>query len=173
MSLEFYFLRSSEQKIVTDMLYYAQQLDEQSKELDDLPHLKIYNDFYGLTRKDLGIYVMQESVVCGAIWSRRLNKEHNSKGFVCEECPVLNIAIKPAFRKQGIGTKLMEQFLKEQSALSSCVSIELPKTPQGVAFLEKFGFEPSTQNPQVLLKHLAPPKEQKVQNTIDYSKWLD
>ena len=37
-----YFLRSSEQKIVTDMLHYAMRLDEANKTLIDIPKLSIY-----------------------------------------------------------------------------------------------------------------------------------
>ncbi|MEA1891569.1 MAG: hypothetical protein U9N33_02525 [Campylobacterota bacterium] len=34
-----YFLRSSEQKITTDMLHYVMRLDEVSKRLEDIPQL--------------------------------------------------------------------------------------------------------------------------------------
>ena len=48
MNKELYFLRSSEQKIVNDMIKYAHPKDSEN--------LSIYSDFYGLTAKDLGVY---------------------------------------------------------------------------------------------------------------------
>ncbi len=50
---QLYFLRSSEQKIVTDMVKYAHS--------KDTPNLKIYSDFYGLTAKDLGLYAIVDN----------------------------------------------------------------------------------------------------------------
>jgi hypothetical protein len=56
-----YFLRSSEQKILTDMLHYAMRLDDVNKSLSDIPKLAIYNEFYGYTSKDLGLYALVDN----------------------------------------------------------------------------------------------------------------
>ena len=49
MNSTLYFLRSSEQKIATEMLYYATRLDETDKTLDDFPQLRMYDKYYGLS----------------------------------------------------------------------------------------------------------------------------
>ncbi len=139
MSLEFYFLRSSEQKIVIDMLYFSQHLDEGNTSVANEEALKIYHEFYGLTPKDFGIYALKEGTIVGAVWSRRLSDYHNSKGFVKNDTPVLNIAIKPAFRGQGIAKALMEQYLQEAAAMYEMITLSTPK--ESVGFFEKFGFE--------------------------------
>ncbi|MEW5832361.1 MAG: hypothetical protein AB1763_05940 [Campylobacterota bacterium] len=82
MNTSLYFLRSSEQKIVTDMLYYAMRLDEVKKSLADLPKLAIYEAFYGFTSKDLGLYALVDNQLAGAVWIRRLNADHGSNGYI-------------------------------------------------------------------------------------------
>ncbi len=181
MNLELYFLRSSEQKIVNDMLYYAQKLDESDKTIEDIPQLEIYHNFYGLTRKDLGLYAMKDAQVCGAVWCRKLNIEHNSNGFVDEDTPVMLIAVKPEFRNQGVATFMMEQFLQEVASqhnnLSICVSHENKK------FFEKFGFEELEDLQResyidktpciVMTKALEIKEVVRPSDGYDPSKWLD
>lgn len=98
-----YFLRSSEQKILTDMLHYAMRLDDVNKSLSDIPKLAIYNEFYGFTSKDLGLYALVDNQLAGAVWIRRLNADHGSNGYIDENTPILNIAVLPEFRGKGIG----------------------------------------------------------------------
>jgi ribosomal protein S18 acetylase RimI-like enzyme len=140
MSLELYFLRSSEQKIVTDMLYYAQNLQQTKKQLSDFSHLEIYHTFYGLTPKDLGLYAMKNAQVCGAVWYRRLNATHNSNGFIDEQTPVMQIAVKPEFRGEGVATFMLEQFLQEVAATHKHVSVSVSDDERSIAFFTKFGF---------------------------------
>jgi len=181
MSLELYFLRSSEQKIVNDMLYYAQKLDESNKTIEDIPQLEIYHNFYGLTRKDLGLYAMKNAQVCGAIWCRKLHAEHNSNGFVDEDTPVMQIAVKPEFRNQGVATFMMDQFLQEAASqhknLSICVS------PEDKKFFERFGFEEVVgvqresyidKTPCIVMSKALEMKEVvRPSDGYDPSKWLD
>ncbi|WP_457745121.1 GNAT family N-acetyltransferase [Sulfurimonas sp.] len=181
MSLELYFLRSSEQKIVTDMLYYSQQLNETNNTLEKFKELKIYSDFYGLTPKDLGLYALKENVIAGAVWSRRLSDYHNSNAFVLNDTPILNIAVKPEFRNQGIATALITQFLQEASTLYELISISAIK--QNISFMEKFGFEVvknsehksyvTQEDSLIMTKKLQ--KIEKQERYDDYSncKWLD
>ena len=181
MSLEFYFLRSSEQTIVTDMLYYAQGLDATDKTIQELEELKIYHEFYGLTPKDFGIYVLQNGTVAGAVWSRRLSQYHNSKGFVLNDTPVLNIALKPAFRKKKIATALMNQYLEETASMYKTITLSSPK--ESVGFFEKFGFKllANTQHKSyvgdkdsfVMTKKIE--KKEAQEHFTDFSscKWLD
>ncbi|MEA1956365.1 MAG: hypothetical protein U9N02_07730 [Campylobacterota bacterium] len=60
MNKELYFLRSSEQKIVNDMVKYAHP--------KDIKDASIYTEFYGLTTKDLGLYALVDNKIAGAIW---------------------------------------------------------------------------------------------------------
>ncbi len=140
LDLTLYFLRSSEQKITTDMLAYAMRLDELNKTLQDFPELNIYDRFYGLTTKDLGLYALYENKIAGAVWIRQLKQEDGAKGFIDEATPILNITVKPEFRAQGIGTAMFEQFLLEAGALFEQISVSVLKGSKALKFYEKFGF---------------------------------
>ena len=181
MSLELYFLRSSEQKIVTDMLYFSQNLQESDKSVKELEALKIYHEFYGLTPKDFGIYVLKDGEIAGAVWSRRLSDYHNSKGFVKNDTPVLNIAIKAAFRGQGVAKALMNQYLQEAAAMYEMITLSTPK--ESIGFFEKFDFEVVEDSEHlsyvgdkesvIMVKTLE--KKEAQEHFTDYSscKWMD
>jgi len=183
MNLELYFLRSTEQKIVTDMLYYSQRVDEVGKKLQDFEQLKIYDEFYGFTRKDLGLYAMKNNVVCGAVWSRKLNNDHKAQAYIDDETPVINIAVKPEFRNQNIATTMLEQFLKEASVLYPALCINVLNDEKSIKFLKKFGFE-TVENSAVkslvdgkdmLVMKKTLQKQQPTYPTDEYAncKWLD
>jgi len=126
-----YFLRSSEQKIVTDMLHFAYKLDEVNKTLDEIDGFKKYNDFYGLTTKDLGIYALKEHTIAGAVWIRLLKDE---------TIPILSIGVKPEFRNQGIATAMMEQLLLEVGTVFKQVKVDVLNNDRSIKYFEKFGF---------------------------------
>ena len=130
MKIELYFLRSSESKIVTNMLGDAYQLNQRNKTLDALPKLKKMSDFYGLTTKDLGLYAMYEKKVVGAIWSRELDSK----------IPTISMAVLPEFQRKGIGSQIMEQFLQEAGAAYEKIEVKVLKESEAVNFYKKFGF---------------------------------
>jgi ribosomal protein S18 acetylase RimI-like enzyme len=140
MNLELYFLRSSESKIVSDMIKYAYRLDETDKNVRDFPHLSIYDDFYGLSTKDLGIYAMADKRVAGAVWCRKLAKERNLTAFVDENTPVLSMAVLPEFRNSGVASAMMTQFLQEAGASFESLSANVLADSRAIGFYEKFGF---------------------------------
>ena len=135
-----YFLRSSEQKIATDMLYYAARLDDAGKTLEDFPELAIFEKHYGLSRRDLGLYALAENGVAGAAWIRLLKKEDAPNAYVDEMTPVLTIGIRPEFRGQGVGSAMLEQLLLEAGALYEQISVSVIQDSPAVRFYERFGF---------------------------------
>ncbi len=137
-----YFLRSSEQKITTDMLAFAMRLDELDKGLENFPELSIYSKFYGLSSKDLGLYALDEhSAIIGAVWIRQLRAEDGANGFIDANTPILTIAVKPEFRAKGVGSAMLEQLLLEAGAVFDAISLSVVKDSKAVRFYEKFGFE--------------------------------
>lgn len=135
-----YFLRSSEQKILTDMLHYAMRLDDVNKSLSDLPNLAIYSEFYGYTSKDLGLYALVDNQLAGAVWIRRLNANHGSNGYIDDNTPILNIAVLPEFRGKGIGSLMIEQLFIEAGALYDQISLSVVHNSPAVHFYERHGF---------------------------------
>jgi len=135
-----YFLRSSEQKILTDMLHYAMRLDVVNKSLSDIPKLAIYEEFYGFTSKDLGLYAFVDNQLAGAVWIRRLNSDHGSNGYIDDNTPVLNIAVLPEFRGHGIGSQMIEQLFIEAGALYENISVSVVEDSPAISFYERHGF---------------------------------
>ena len=183
MSLTLYFLRSSEQKIASDMLHYAYRLDEVGKTINDIPELETYTKLYGLTSKDLGLYALKENKITGAVWLRILKESDNSNAFIDDKTPVLTIAVKPEFRGEGIGSAMIEQLLLEAGSIFEKVSISILNNERTVKYFEKFGFcklensqgKSPVDASDVLTMVKELPKEAVVRPTDGYDprKWMD
>ncbi|MFT7004239.1 MAG: ribosomal protein S18 acetylase RimI-like enzyme [Sulfurimonas sp.] len=135
-----YFLRSSEQRITTSMIHYSMRLDDIDKTIQDFPQLNIYEKFYGLSTKDLGLYALVDNKVAGAVWIRLLKEDDNAMGYVDAKTPVLNIAVIPELRGKGIGSFMLEQFLLEAGAVFEQTSLSVTQESDAVKFFTKFGF---------------------------------
>ncbi|PHQ66058.1 MAG: GNAT family N-acetyltransferase [Sulfurimonas sp.] len=122
------------------MLCYSMRLDEINKSLSDFPALNIYEKFYGLTTKDLGLYSLVDSKIAGAVWIRLLRAEQNAMGYVDANTPILNIAVIPELRGKGIGFAMLDQFLQEAAVVFSQISVSILQDSQAVKLFEKFGF---------------------------------
>jgi len=156
MGQELYFLRSSEGKIVKDMVKYAYS--------EDMENLNIFTDYYGLTTKDLGLYALVDNKIAGAIWCRELNNNRDT--------PVLSVAILPEFKGEGIGAFMMDQFLQEAGAIYEQITIDITHKPKAISFYEKFGFE-SVDNSLVLMKKLEKKEVFRPTDGYDSSYWMD
>ena len=122
------------------MLYYSMRLHEVSKTLTDIPILSIYEQFYGFTSKDLGLYTLVDNQLAGAVWIRRLNVDHGSNGYVDDTTPVMNIAVIPEFRNAGLGSMMLEQLFVEAGALHESISLSVQCDSPAVRFYERHGF---------------------------------
>ena len=153
MSRELYFLRASENKIVTDMYKYAHpnRPDELAK----------YTEFFGLTTKDLGLYALVDNKIAGAIWSREFNN-----------LPTLSFAILPEFKKTGLGIFMMEQFLQEAGAVYEEITVDISEKPKAIKFYEKFGFIKKDDS-FVLSKMLEKKEIIRPTDGYDPTRWMD
>lgn len=122
------------------MLHYAMRLDDVDKTLTDVPQLAVYEEFYGFTSKDLGLYALVDNQLAGAVWIRRLNADHGSNGYIDDNIPILNIAVLPEFRAQGIGSQMVEQLFIEAGALYENISVSVVSHSPAVRFYERHGF---------------------------------
>ena len=159
-----YFLRSSENKIVKDMLQFAHP---------EIENAEIFSNFYGLSSKDLGLYALVDNKIAGAIWSREFKATDEALAFIDEQTPVLSFALLPEFRKKGIGSAMMEQFLLEASALYDSLSIVAPKKKRIEEFYTRFGFELYKEDNSILIKKLQRKELMRPTDGYDASKWMD
>ena len=137
MSTELYFLRSSEQFIVKDLLIYAARLDESGETLEDHPYLKQYYRNYGNFNGDIGVYAMVDGKLAGGVWSRMLA---DGFGFVDTQTPELAFGVLPEFRNQGIGTQILNQLLDEVAKLYPQVSLAVREDNPAIKLYERLGF---------------------------------
>ena len=175
MQTELYFLRSSEQRIASDMLHFAYRLDEIGKTLDDFPELDIYTKHYGLSTRDLGIYILKDHKIAGAAWIRLLRFD--------DTLPVLTMAVKPEFRGEGIGKMMLEQLLLEAASRFEQISVNVLKDSRAVKFYERFGFlklEGSEAKSPIdgsdtitMIKRLEYKEVVRPSDGYDPSKWMD
>ena len=137
MNTELYFLRSSEHFIVKDLLHYAARLDESGETLDDHPYLEQYHRNYGNFNGDIGVYAFVDNKVAGGAWVRMLL---NGFGHVDTKTPELAFAVLPEYRNQGIGTKIMEQLMKEVVKSYPQISLSVRENNPAIHLYERLGF---------------------------------
>lgn len=153
LNIELYFLRSSEEKIVKDMLPFAH-----GKECSEF---KEYTENFGLTHKDLGLYALVDNKIAGAIWSREIDSSTE---------PTLSIAVLPESRSLGIGSHMMQQFLQEAGAKYNSLSAKLPEDANAVKFYEKFGFK---KDEDKMCKSLEVQDIVRPTDGYDPTRWMD
>lgn len=162
MEKELFFLRSSEQKIVADMSKMVYQ---------DARHIALHSDFYGLSRKDLGIYALVNNILAGAIWFRHFSVEHNVVGFVDENIAVMSLAVVEESQYKEIATFMLEQFLLEASHIGVNVSVYVGNNALLKELCLEFGFENIEED--ILVKKLEKQEIIRPTDGYDPSKWLD
>jgi ribosomal protein S18 acetylase RimI-like enzyme len=140
-NIELYFLRSFEQEIAKEILHYAARLDETNQTLEDLPQIQKYIEHYGIYKSDIGVYALVDNKIAGAAWVRLLNSEKNRGfGFVDDQTPELVLGVKPEFRKQGVGTKIMEQLMSEVAMSFEKISLCVADDNPAIKLYERLGF---------------------------------
>ena len=167
MNQELYFLRSTEQYLAKELLYYAVHLDKSNKTLVDFPELNQYEENFGSFDGDIGVYILSDAKVAGAAWVRLLAK---GKAYVNEDTPELTLSIKPDFKRKGIDIALLQQLFKETSKLYSQVSVSVRDIPTEIKFYEELNFIKCENTEHVnalgvasfiMLKKLENPNEEK------------
>ena len=153
MGTELYFLRSSEAKIVTDMLPLAHEPNEQN--------IKKYTEFFGLKPTDLGLYALHKNKIAGAIWSREIDNR-----------PTLSVAMLKDYRNQGIGSLMMNQFLLEAGAIYDEITIDAYNMEDTV-FYERFGFLRDNSSNYIMTKKLQRKDVVRPSDGYDPKKWMD
>ena len=155
MSRELYFLRSSEHKIVVDMFKYAHP--------DKEDELLKYTEFYGLTRKDLGVYALVDGVIAGAVWARKFQDDSGA---------TLSLAIVEKFKDQDVESFMMEQFLQEAATVWEELVVDISAKQNLIDFYEGHGFT-QTQEGRVLKKTLEKKEITRPSDGYDPRKWMD
>ena len=137
MEQELYFLRSSEQYLAKELLYYAVGLDETDKDLQNYPELEQYERNFGSYSGDVGVYMIVDNKVAGGAWVRLLA---DGLAHIDHDTPELTFAVKPEFRNKGIGTAIMNQLFIEVAKVFPQVSLCVSEDNPAIALYERLGF---------------------------------
>jgi len=153
-SLQLYFLRSSERKIVADMFCHTGLPDEL---------FETFTKNYGLTTKDLGLYALKDNVLAGGVWLRKLDSS---------SIPTLVMAVKPEFQKQGIGSAMLEQLFLEAGSLYEKIKVNT-LDDQSIGFFKKFGFIEGDAENSIMTKEISNEAVVRPSDGYDPRKWMD
>jgi len=93
-------------------------------------HVSRYVDGWGRPG-DGGVIAEIGEAPVGACWLRRFTAAHHGWGFVAEDVPELSLAVSPAWRRCGIGTRLLAAAIEQAreegySAVSLSVMVDNP-----------------------------------------------
>jgi GNAT superfamily N-acetyltransferase len=85
------------------------------------PAIARYVEGWGMRSGDSGLIALVDGAPVGAAWLRCFAASDPSYGFVDEMTPELSVAVLPAHRDKGIGSRLIERLLRGVHATSlSC-----------------------------------------------------
>lgn len=153
-------MKPGEAGFLKEMQYEALYVPKGSapfpREIVENPAIAKYYENWGRPGDMAIVAVDQEAeILVGAIWARRFTAEHPGYGFVDEQTPELSIALRPPFRAQGIGTKLLGSFisLARQKKIAA-LSLSVDGTNPALRLYLRFGFKEVKpgDSPTLLLK---------------------
>lgn len=113
----------------------------------ELPELSKYYLNWGSIPHDLAIVAEAEDVLMGAVWGRAHQPPHQGYGFVDVDVPEIGIAVTPAFRNQGVGTKLVKTIEKHyrESGVQS-ISLSVDRQNPAKVLYDRLGFQVISDN---------------------------
>ena len=134
-------LREEETHLLRDFLYEAIYIPEgvepPTKEVIDIPELKIYIEDFGKDKDDYCLVAETDHKVIGAVWARIMN----DYGHIDNNTPSLSISLYREYRNKGIGTELMKEMLKLLRNKSyHQVSLSVQKANYATNMYLKLGF---------------------------------
>ena len=140
-------LKNSELSLLEDFLYYAifvpEGVDAPPREIINLPELQVYIRDFGTQPHDHCLVAESDGVVVGAVWVRDMP----DYGHVADGVPSFAISLRPEYRGQGIGTKLMQAMLDHLRQLGYAkASLSVQKANYAARMYTKLGFRTIGEN---------------------------
>jgi ribosomal protein S18 acetylase RimI-like enzyme len=128
-------LSHADELILWDMLYQALHTSEGAPPPDVVKHPDFARYVEGWGREGDSGFVARDSSdqLMGAVWSRSFSPDEGT-------VPELAFAVRPGFRRRGIGAALLTQFVKANPAQST-ISIRAHANNPAVRLYERFGYK--------------------------------
>ena len=137
---------SAEIHILEDMLYESiYQKDESNlipREVINIPEVRVYIKYFGQKKDDYCLVADLKGIIIGAVWIRILADEIKGFGNVDGKTPEFAIALYKEYRKEGIGTLLMERmisYLKDKGYVQTSLSVQ--KENYALKLYQNLGFK--------------------------------
>ena len=140
-------LKNNELSLLEDFLYYAifvpEGVDAPPLEIINLPELQVYIRNFGTQPHDHCLVAELGGAVVGAVWVRDMP----DYGHVDDGVPSFSISLRPEYRGQGIGTKLMQAMLDHLRQLGYAkASLSVQKANYAAQWYRTLGFEDIGEN---------------------------
>lgn len=139
-------IKAKEVAILEDMLYESIYQPDGTKpisrEIINAPKISVYIDNFGQKKDDYCLVADLNGQIIGAVWVRILADEIKGYGNVDDKTPEFAISLFKEYRRQGIGTLLMEKmisYLKKKNYDQTSLSVQ--KENYAVRMYQKLGFE--------------------------------
>jgi ribosomal protein S18 acetylase RimI-like enzyme len=100
------------------------------------PHVRLYVEDWGRPGDD-GVVAHAGEAPVGACWLRLFSEESHGWGFAGAGVPELSIAVAPAWRRRGIGARLLEAAVA-RAGRAGHPAVSLSVMPQNTAALELY-----------------------------------
>jgi GNAT superfamily N-acetyltransferase len=138
---------ASDQAFLWEMLYLALFVPPgeapPSRLLLRDPAIARYVEEWENRTGDSGLIALVEGTPVGAAWLRYFPASQPGYGFVNEKTPELSIAVLPAHRGKGIGSRLLERLLQGVDSISpDSISLSCDPANPAKRLYVRFGFEP-------------------------------
>ncbi len=135
-------LQISENHLLKDFLYEAiyipEGIEPPSKDVVDLPELKVYIENFGTKKDDYCLIAESDGNAVGAVWVRIMH----DYGHIDDETPSLSISLYKKYRNKGIGSRLMKEMIKLLGSKGyKNVSLSVQKVNYAVNMYLKQGFK--------------------------------
>lgn len=139
-----------------DAIFQPEGAEPLPEEVIWQPELAVYIQNFGKP-DDRCLVAEAQGTVLGAVWVRILSGEVKGYGNIDAFTPELAISVKKEFRKQGIGTRLLEEMLLilKNNGYTK-VSLSVNKKNDAQRLYEKLGFQKVQEQEEdvLLLRHL-------------------
>lgn len=137
-------LTVADEPFLWTMLYHALYVPQGQPsfpaEIVETPEIRRYVQDWGRP-DDLAVKALIENQPVGAAWLRLLAGENKGFGYVDDQTPELSLAVLPAYRGKGIGTRLLSHLLEmaQPRYAAICLSVSSENPAQRLYY--RLGFE--------------------------------
>ena len=144
-------------------VYQRDPLQPIPRNVIDEPRVRNYIDAFGKREHDHGLVAEADGRVMGAAWARVLCGNPQGYGYVDDSTPELAISVRPAYRNQGIGTRLMRSLLGHLAAAGyTRTSLSVDKHNHASRMYARIGFTVFAEQDEdlIMVRALSPKDEQ-------------